>query len=426
MNRVFKFIKEAVNKTYWPTEHDCEFIGPGLVNYRDIDCGLCRLDKQAIDKMLNTFIGKPVTINHPAVKITPENFASLAHGYVTNVYYDVPSGKYRAKFLATTEEAEKKIKEWGKVSCAYDVNVSTLGPGGTLNSVPYHQQINDGSFTHLAIVEPNKARYESAIIAPKNLVNSGFVVFQNSKGEGFIFTDQPKPEDKTMLKFKFHFPLTIEKVENSTDQDKTFVTIGDKKVSVKQLVAAFNAKAVAQEKVEEVAEDAKMEILNSKGEKIEVSVKDLVEAFNAGDSEEDEDEKKKKKTEKDEEEFKNSLSEDEKCAYDKMDKEAKNSYKNSKMTERKNQINKVNIDGQVEVKNEKGELVMIGVRDLISSFNAHSEAGRNSKTFQLINARGKGVEIPPVVAAGTSSDGTRASGLKNAEGYFRQGKFAKK
>lgn len=407
MNRLIKIIK-AENATVWPKEYDCEFIAPGLVSYKDVKSGICRLDKEAIDSMLPSFIGKPVTILHQ--ECTPETLDKVINGLVTNCYYNSDTGKFHAKFIATTDEAHKKIADGYSVSCAYEVNQSTLGGGGRLHGIDYHQHINGGTFTHLAIVPADKARYEDSYI---EAVDSGMRMFQNSIGEARLLQDKQKPEEKTMLKFKFHFPLSIEKVENAVDPDKTFVTIEGKKVSVKALIDAHNAKS--QENTEDVSEDSKLEILNSKGEKVQVSVKELVDAYNSS----DEDDEKKKKTEDDEKkEMENSMDEAQKSEYSKMDDEAKCSYRKN-MKEAKNAQEK-------EDKEAKDKEVRENAKKVEVLENARAEAKANIKTFTVINSRGAGQALQAVQVQGTKHDGTQKAGVKLAQDYFGKGKHAKK
>lgn len=403
MNRLIKIL----NAKQWPKEYDCEFIAPGLVSYKDIDCGICRLDKETIDSMLPSFIGKPLTILHQ--KCNPGTLDKVLNGVVTGCYYNAQTGKFHAKFIATTDEAHQRIADGDSVSCAYDVDVSTLGPGGTMHGIPYHQQINGGTFTHLAIVPADKARYEDSYI---DAVDSGMRVFQNSKGEGRLLRDKPKQEDKSMLKFKFHFPLSIEKVENSVDPENTFVDIKGKKVSVKALIDAHNSKK--QENVEEVSEDSQIEILNSKGEKVKVSVKDLVEAYNST----DEDEAMKKKTEDDEKkEMENAMDDDQKKEYGKMDDEAKCTYRKN-MKERKNAKEK-------EEKEAQDKKAMENATKVKELENARTTAKDNLKTFTVINSRGAGQKPEATVVQGTKHDGTKAAGLQLAKNYFGNGKTKK-
>lgn len=415
MNRLFKLIDKVENGRIDPIIHTGTFLVPGLVAYHDVKAGICKLTKETIDGMLNSIKGIPVVIGHPAKdtsKLTQEELKELQNGVVIDAFFNEKIGEFQCHFITTTSEAEDLVKKGHSLSVAY--NNIKLGPGGVYHAIKFDQEILNGQFTHLAIVESKTARYEEAYI------DTGIEIFLNSVGGGHILIEKPKQEDKAM-KFKFQFPF-IAKNSQEVDTTKASVTIGDKQVTVKQLVEAYNAKKSAGENIIEVDEDREFEITNSKGEKETVTVKQLMDAFNAEES--DEDKAKKAKDEKDEKEFENSLSDDEKCTYAKMDKEAKNAFKMAKNA-KKSEMKNVDLNAKVEVKNDKGELVKIGIQDLISSFNAHTEAGRNLETFQLINSKRSSGEIPAVVA-GTSHDGTLAAGLKAGEKYFQSGKFAKK
>jgi hypothetical protein len=410
---MFKFIKKAQNSRIDPIVHTGTFIAPGLVSYKDVKGGMCLLKKETIDEMLNSIIGIPVVIGHPPDGTKGDDLKKLQKGVVIGGRFNTGSGEFEAQFINTDSEAEDKVKKGYSLSVAY--NDIKNGPGGVYHAIPYHQEILGGKFTHLAIVEARTARYEEAYI------DTGLKVFQNSIGEGSVLTDKPKQEDKSMLKFKFHYPITVEHVENSVDPEKTFVDVGGKKVSVKALVAAFNSKAPATEKTEEVAEDATIEIKNAKGDTVSVAVKDLVEAFNASAASDDEDAKKKKADEeKEEEEFKNSLDEKEKEDYAKMDQEKKNCFKAAKNAKKE-------VKNSVELKNSKGETVAVPLDKLIEVYNAmeSSRDESNLKTFQLINSKGRNEVAPPVV--GTKDDGSRASGAKRGQEYFgKMKKFAGK
>lgn len=409
MNRLFKFIKEAQNATQYPAAYDFEFLEPGLVNYKDIECGICNLDKEVIDAMLPSMIGKPLTILHQKAK--PEDLEKISNGNVFNVYYDQPSGKYRCKFIATTDEAHKNIAKGWKVSCAYDVH--KLGPGGFRNAVPYQQSILNGTFTHLALVPEDKARYEDST---GRIVDNAMLVFNNSIGEATLLRDKPIQEAKSMLKFKFHFPVSIESVANSVDSEKTLVEVSKgKKVSVKDLIAAYNSKSEVLENSEEVSEDSLLEIQNSKGETIKVSVKDLVEAYNGeASASDDEAAKKKEDDEKEKTELENAMSDDEKKDYGKMDDEAKCSYRKN-MKERKNAK-------EEEEKKEADKKVRENALKVKMIEEAREEAKGNLKTFTVVNSKGK--NLPAEVVSGTKDDGSRASGAQRGKAHFDK-KFKK-
>lgn len=413
MNRI-KLLDRVQNGRIDPIIHTGAFLVPGLVNYADLKAGICKLTKETIDQMLNSIKGIPVVIGHPGEEITQANIKKLQNGVVIDGFFNATSGEFEARFITTTSEAEDLVRKGYSLSVAY--NEIKLGPGGLHHAIQYQNEILGGTFTHLALVEARKARYEEAYI------DTGIKIFQNSIGEGSILIDKPKQEDKKM-KFKFQFPFINSKTQE-VDTEKACVLIGDKKVSVKDLVVAYNSRKV-EDGVVEVEEDREFEIVNSKGDKEKVTAKQLIEAYNEAPPEKDEDKDAKEKTKKDEEDFVNSLDEEEKKEYAKLDKEeAKNSFKNKKK-EMKNGIVNLAENAKIQIQNSKGELVTIGIKDLISSFCAHEEAGRNIGTFTLINSKGK-LEASTEFKNGVKNDGSNASGAKKGKGYFSAGKFAKK
>ncbi len=387
-----------------PTVHDCEFLEQGLVSYHDIDAGICLLKKETIDSMLPSMDGIPVIIGHQ--KVTPDNIKKLQNGVVISTYFNADTGKFHAKFIATEPEAQKKIEDGYSVSCAYDT--SKMGPGGKWHAIPYHQEILGGKFTHLAIVPADTARYEESFI------DTGIKVFQNSLGVASLLKDKPKQEETKMLKFKFHFPIQVEKVENSVDPEKTFVDIGaGKKVSVKQLIEAYNSKSVSAEKIEDVSEDSMLEIQNATGETVKVAIKDLVAAFNAS----DEDDKKKKEDEdKEKKEIENAMDDKEKEEYGKMDDEKKCAYRNTKK-EKRNAIVK-------QEKEAADKIVLENAQKVKDQEAARIAAQGNIKTFVLINSKGRG--SAPETVVGTKHNGTVQAGAEAGNDYFSKGKFAKK
>lgn len=144
-----------------PKEYTCQFWEPGLVSYEDAGAGKALLRKEAMDAMLNSFIGKPVTIDH--VEGSPDEImnAGRAVGTVTNAYWNPDTGWYECKFTVENEDARKKVESGWSVSCAFDVSEQT-GPGGEYHAIPFDEEITSGTFTHLALVE--NPRYEDSKI----------------------------------------------------------------------------------------------------------------------------------------------------------------------------------------------------------------------------------------------------------------------
>lgn len=188
----------------WPKAYKCNFIEPGLVFYQDLGlCSVCGdkkscsegrnapgsacktegemvlVGQKALAKMAKSFIGRPV-IDVVHEDVEPNTIADGdADGIVTRVWLDGETGWWNAEFLIWNPETQKHCDSpltWS-VSCAYnptDVN----SDGGDYHNIPYHQEIKDGEYTHLAIV--TSPRYEGARIT--TLMNSKSYVRVQPKG----------------------------------------------------------------------------------------------------------------------------------------------------------------------------------------------------------------------------------------------------
>lgn len=145
------------------------------------------LRKETIENALGSMMGSKVRVGHKD---------ATEHGSVNAVGRDSDSGWFTCAGETETKDAVDAIKSGQRVSCAYRVN--STGPGGTLNNVPYDEEITDISFTHLAIVGIDDARYEDATI----VLNS-------------------KSSDTTMSKIKTALKWVIKKVTGDQVVEQT-------------------------------------------------------------------------------------------------------------------------------------------------------------------------------------------------------------
>jgi len=152
-------------------EYTCQFWQPGVVSYEDCGEGVALLNKETMDKMLPSFVGKPVVIDH--VNEQPDEIFAQgkAVGKVTEALWNAETGWYDAKFTVEDPKAQQLIESGYSVSCAF--NVMDAGEGGEWHSIKYNEEVTDGSFTHLALVQ--NPRYEDSKIfknSKKMLLNS--------------------------------------------------------------------------------------------------------------------------------------------------------------------------------------------------------------------------------------------------------------
>lgn len=143
------------------------FLEAGLVSYEDSGAGVARLNKEAIDKMIPSFVGCPVTIQHTDLGrddvlngATDQEGNPVKVGEVTRAWWNADTGRFDCSFKIEDEKAEELVKNGWSGSCAY--NVTESGNGGELHAMKYDEEILNGKFEHLALVD--NPRYEDCKI----------------------------------------------------------------------------------------------------------------------------------------------------------------------------------------------------------------------------------------------------------------------
>jgi hypothetical protein len=168
-------VTRVKNASGWASTFTSRWITPGLVNYRDIKGGVGYVSREAIDRSMQSMVGRPLLIKHePVSRVTgkkldpvkPENMEEVACGYVSRVWWGDDGWAWlegtchddEAKILA--RPVDQGGKGW-KVSCCYAA-IPPLGPAGNLNGMPYDFEIKQFSGEHLAL-HPSP-RYDGATI----------------------------------------------------------------------------------------------------------------------------------------------------------------------------------------------------------------------------------------------------------------------
>ena len=132
------------------------FLQAGLVKY---DFGVCLLQKETIDKFIDTFKGCPVVINHKD-NITESDKV----GVVQNIWFSEQDGWFWCDGVLTDDKAVELVENGYNVSCQYAITDYSNNTEKKLhNGNPYDKEILNGLFEHLAIVD--NPRYEGAYIA---------------------------------------------------------------------------------------------------------------------------------------------------------------------------------------------------------------------------------------------------------------------
>ncbi len=161
-----------------PKNYRIFHISPGLVRYAESSGQeiVALVKKEVLDEMNFSFRNKPVFSEHKLIEIDdvfdfkngdPEE---KADGVVNDVGYDEYSGRFYVDATIWDEETQANIEKGYGASNAYIVE--KVGTAGLHNDVPYDEEILEGSYHHLAIVE--SPRY------------SDTQIIQNSKTGGLI------------------------------------------------------------------------------------------------------------------------------------------------------------------------------------------------------------------------------------------------
>ena len=108
---------------------------------------------------LASFEGKPVTLDHPPVNVTPENWKQYAVGHVQNVRRGEGENadKVVADLIISDEQAIRAVNVEGirEISCGYEAELEQLEPG-----VELQRRIRGN---HVAIVSAGRAGHAVAI-----------------------------------------------------------------------------------------------------------------------------------------------------------------------------------------------------------------------------------------------------------------------
>jgi hypothetical protein len=119
----------------------------------------------ALEDMLETLEGAPVTLEHPpSGKVTPETARQLQRGTVIKAMFHKPSGEVRVRLRITDAEAIEEIVEGGvrELSPGYKVT-SEEEPGEDPDHGEYDARQVARLVNHLAITEAGRAGADAAL-----------------------------------------------------------------------------------------------------------------------------------------------------------------------------------------------------------------------------------------------------------------------
>jgi hypothetical protein len=207
-----KEFKNTVSQ--WPKKFKCRFAEPGVISYENVGAGIAYISKETWDKILPSFVGKPIVLEDEHKAGTePKDFEKIAKGVITSAYYKPEDGWYWADYVVWDDEAARLSEKESPVSCTWKPTQSNR-TGGKHNEISFDEEVLNGEGRHIALV-PNP-RYDGA------------KVYLNSKSGGtgmnFVFWKKKASQEKT----------------NSVDTESA-VEIDGAKVSLKELIETYKA-----------------------------------------------------------------------------------------------------------------------------------------------------------------------------------------
>lgn len=221
---------ERTNAREYPKFYYCRHMVNGLCGYDD---EIVLVDTDAMKRMAPSLNGKPVYNGAHDTRGYDERLEDIKEspcGYVTETFYNEADGWLWSKMIIIDDEAHDNIATGAySVSNAYIPTDS--GAGGVHLNLPYDRRVLNADFTHIALVK--NPRYEEAKIYTPEQFND----YQEGKRKQFT---NSKTEEKKGSFMKF-----------------------------------FKTK---KEEVSQIGEATSVELTNSKGEKVEVSVEEMVNA----------------------------------------------------------------------------------------------------------------------------------------------------
>lgn len=275
-------------------------INPGISAYKT---GNTLITKEALDRMNDSFEGKPVLISH-------DNWTTQEPvGYVVKSFYLPQDGYYWVEFIVDDPVALSYIKNKNfKVSCGYRVTQS--GVSGRYHDIEYFDEVVDGYFHHLALTD--RPRFAEAII----LNRKDFKAFRDKLEK----IDNKFNEEEKMDFFK------KTKVEKADEILGTSFKLNEKEYTVQEMINLLT------EKLNE--SEAKIKVCDG-----EFTKEELVERYNGCVSKLNEKEEAEKKA-KEEADKKNAEEQAKKEAEEKAKAEAEAKAKAE--ADKKNEQDKLN------------------------------------------------------------------------------------
>ncbi len=199
----------------------CDFMREGPVYYPEIKKGIECVRRKTIEAGLNSFVGRPATIEHVDVRLNAEDpkVRAVTFGIVDKVGFDADNGW---AFLEGEVTDADRARQAAALNPSCGFRVLSTGPGGRWNNVPYERELTQIEFHHLAMSK-SRSRYEESDFRLNAVTND--------QGETTMFKFLFKKKDAADPAAA---PVTV---EHDVPAD-TVVKIGTKEVRLNSLIEA--------------------------------------------------------------------------------------------------------------------------------------------------------------------------------------------
>ena len=248
-------------------------IEAGLISYTDVKQGVALVKKTTIDRCINSFIGTPITLKHKTVTNATKQKECEDNGVIESVSFNADDGWFWCEGSVNGDAARSRINAVGKVSCGY--NVTSLGPRGIYNCIPYDYEITGFIGEHLAIEEMPRYTGSKIILNSQNqpMPTNMFKWFKkaitpNAEAEAAALKLKQEQEAAEAAKLNAAAP-TAEDISGDTE-----IMVGEEKVKLSDLTAGYSAhKANAIATEGQLPEGASLDV-----DGVQVPVADLIAA----------------------------------------------------------------------------------------------------------------------------------------------------
>lgn len=232
---------------------------PGVAEYEEQGREAFRIfvNEDTIREMGPSFAGRPIFVQHVnEVNQSLNKLKNEADGWVSESFFNKADGKHWVKFIITSEEGLRAVKNGYRLSNAYIPK--TFGEAGVWNGVSYQKQVMSAEYEHLALVQ-NPRYEESIIMSPEK-----FKAYNDEKT--LELTRLTNSKEETTMKF-----WKREAVKNAADLEGVMVELPKSKVEIALTKLINDHDAILN-----MHGYANGDHLVKVGEKDEMSVNDLV------------------------------------------------------------------------------------------------------------------------------------------------------